>query len=76
MKQANRTERELLQEISLKLDRLAGLLAIQGKDLVVQVRILSKLGLPSPEIGGLLNVNADYVRQLRTKGRRRQGKKA
>lgn len=75
MKRAEKTERDLLEEISLKLDRLAGLLAIQGKDLVAQVRILSKAGLPSREIGALLNLNADYIRRLRTKGPGRRGKK-
>lgn len=61
------TEKELLREISGKLDRLAGMIAIQGKEFDSQVRILTKLGLSSFEIGALLDRHPDYVRGVRSK---------
>jgi hypothetical protein len=61
------TEMDLLREISHKLDVLTGTMAIQGKEPAAQIRILTRLGLSSPEIGALLNMHPDSVRRARTK---------
>ena len=64
----NQTEQDLLlREISHKLDVLIGTMAVQGKESATQIRILTKLGLTSKEIGALLNLHADYVRRARTR---------
>lgn len=62
-----KSETELLQEISHKLDTLIGTLAIQGKEPREQVGILTKLGLTGPEIGTLIGKTANAVRLLRLK---------
>jgi hypothetical protein len=64
---SERTEGELLLEISHKLDILIGMTAIQGKEPKAQIKILTKLGLSSREIGGLLNIHPDSVRHSRSK---------
>ena len=61
------TELDLLREISHKLDVLAGMIAAQGKEPAVQIRILTRVGVPSSEIGALLNMRADSVRHSRTR---------
>ena len=66
-KQIELTEKDLLWQISRKLDVLAGVIGIQGKDTRTQVTILTRLGLSSPEIGALLNLRAESVRRLRSK---------
>ena len=47
----------LLSEISGKLDKIIGILAIQGKDEDAQIRILKKLGFQAVEIEKLLGVS-------------------
>ncbi len=64
---APKTERDLLEEISRKLDRLIALQAIQGKDLDTQIDILTRVGLTSSEIGPLLGQHPDSVRRRRSK---------
>jgi len=51
-----KSEKELLEEISTKLDKLMGILAIQGKKEDEQIQILKKLGFPAVEIEKLLGV--------------------
>lgn len=62
----DKSERELLSDISAKLDRVAALIAIQGKEPAVQIRVLSKLGFSSSDIGALLDRNAATIRWSRT----------
>ena len=61
MRDENKSERDLLADISAKLDRVAALIAIQGKEQDVQIRILSKLGIPSSAIGVLMDRNAGTI---------------
>lgn len=51
-----KSEKELLEEISKKLDKIIAILAIQGKDEDDQIRILKRLGFMADEIGKLLGV--------------------
>ena len=51
-----KSEKELLEEISKKLDKIIAILAIQGKDEDAQIRILKRLGFMADEIGKLLGV--------------------
>jgi hypothetical protein len=64
-KVATLSEMDLLREISHKLDMLTGAIAVQGKQPAAQIRILTRLGLSSPEIGALLNMNPGSVRNAR-----------
>lgn len=66
MRDENKSERDLLADISAKLDRVAALIAIQGKEQDVQIRILSKLGIPSSAIGVLMDRSAGTIRWSRT----------
>src|SRR2546430_1898702 len=50
------SDNELLQDISGKLDRVIGLLAIQGNERDAQIKILYSLGFDSSGIGRLLGV--------------------
>lgn len=57
-----KSERELLEEISKKLDMLIGIFAIQGKDTDAQIHILKHRGLDWEEIGSLVGMKPDAVR--------------
>ncbi len=57
-----KTERELLAEVSQKLDRLIGLMVIQGKDLEAQINALYALGFNSATIGALVGLSDSTVR--------------
>lgn len=67
---ADKSEKELLEEISGKLDRLIALQATQGQDHDTRIKILTKMGLSSREIGLLLGQRADSVRHRRTRRRK------
>lgn len=58
-----KTSEELLQEISEKLDKLMRILAIQGKDIDTQIKILKKLGFTSEETGNLVGLTDMAVRK-------------
>jgi DNA-directed RNA polymerase specialized sigma24 family protein len=66
-----KTERDLLLEISKKLDRLIGILAIQGKDRDEKIRILVSLGFSNSEISRLIGVPKGTVDSIRAKGRKK-----
>jgi hypothetical protein len=57
-----KSERELLAEISGKLDLVIGALAIQGRDPASQINVLESLGMDSSAIGALLGLSASSVR--------------
>jgi len=67
----NKTEHELLSDISEKIDRAIGLLAIRDKNEDEKVRILYGLGLDAPPIGALLGLSPDAVRQRKSRARKR-----
>ena len=56
MSKKEKSEKELLEEISSKLDKLIGISAIQGKEKDDQIRILKKLGFQAAEIEKLVVV--------------------
>ena len=56
MSENTKSTEELLSEISQKLDKIIGILAIQGKDEDTQIRILKQLGFEAIEIGNILGV--------------------
>lgn len=63
MSKSTKSEIELLEEISNKIDRLIGIIAIQGKDEDVQIRILKRLGFTSKETGDLTGLTDATVRK-------------
>jgi len=69
-----KTERELLHEISERLNRILGLLAIEGKSQNQQIEILSGLGLDSKTTGLFVGLSGDAVRQRKSQ-MKRQGTK-
>ena len=56
MPEDKKSNEVLLTEISQKLDKIIGILAIRGKDEDTQIRILKKIGFEAVEIGNLLGV--------------------
>lgn len=65
------TEKELLREISEKLDKLIGVIAIQGKNKDEQVKILVSLGFTNAEISKLTSMPKGTVDTIRAKSKRR-----
>ncbi len=61
-----KSEKELLKEISEKLDKLIGILAIQGKNKDEQIRILKKFGFPSNLTGILVGMKESAVRNRKS----------
>ena len=57
-----KSDNELLQEISKKLDKLTGILATQGKDPDTQIIILRDFDWEWDEIGRFVGLKADAVR--------------
>src|SRR5712671_6747993 len=55
-------ERQLLQEISAKLDKVVGCLAIIGKDQNEQITTLRNLSFDWPFIGTIVGLNSDAAR--------------
>jgi len=59
-----KNERELLEEINAKLEKILGVLAIQNiKDVDSKIKILKNLRLSSGEIGTLLGLENVRVRK-------------
>jgi hypothetical protein len=69
-----KTERELLQEISEGLNKIIGLLVIEGKTQNQQIKLLSGLGFDSKTTGLFVGLSGDAVRQRKTQ-MKRQGPK-
>jgi len=61
-----KSEKELLEEISGKLDKLIGILAIQGKNEDDTIKILKKLGFTSEETGTLVGLTDAAVRMRKS----------
>ncbi|MDE1845060.1 MAG: hypothetical protein KGI10_07010 [Thaumarchaeota archaeon] len=57
------TPEELLEAISKKLDKILGVLAIQGKDVITQINILHGIGLEWDEIGRYVGLTANAARK-------------
>jgi hypothetical protein len=65
-----RSERELLGEISTKLDKVIAVLAVQGKDKDQQIEALAGAGFDSAFIGRLVGMTPGAVRMWFTRRRR------
>jgi hypothetical protein len=64
-----RTELEVLEDISGKLDRITAVLAAQGKERDKQIDILSAGGCDSALIGTIVGITAGAVRTHRSRTR-------
>lgn len=62
-----KTERQLLEDISEKLDRLIGIIAIQGKTQEQQIAVLSGLGFSSATVGALVGMKPATVRKRKSR---------
>jgi len=63
-KQKEKSEKEILQEISEKLDKIIGLIATQNKPRIEQLKILDGLGFSSVNIGKMLGIHDGTVRGM------------
>ena len=63
MKKLEKSEKELLEEISEKLTRLIAISSIQGKDTNIQIKILHDHEFEWDEIGKLVGLTADAARK-------------
>jgi len=63
-KKQEKSERELLEEISKKLDKVVAVLAVQDKNLNVdsKIIILKNAGLESKDIGPFVGLSGSAVR--------------
>jgi hypothetical protein len=57
-----KTERDLLQETTSKLDRLIGIIATEGRAQDQQIRVLRKVGFDWNFIGPMTGLKADPAR--------------
>lgn len=65
-----KTEKDLLEEISARLNQLVGLVAVQGKSEDDQIRILTELGFDSTTSGSFLGIPPGTIRRRRSQTRR------
>ncbi len=74
---SQKTERELLEEISQKIDKLIGLVAVHGMADDRKFDVLSDLGHDSDFISKLVGITPGAVRKARSRRRnaRKEGKK-
>ena len=63
MPKKEKSEKELLGEISEKLDKMISLIAIQGKDTDIQIDVLRGFGWEWQEIGKLVGLTSDAARK-------------
>jgi hypothetical protein len=71
MAKKEKTEKDLLVEISKKLDSLIGIMATQGKDRDEKINILASLGFSNSEISKLIGVPKGTVDSVRAKSKKR-----
>jgi hypothetical protein len=69
-----KTERELLQEINDRLDKLVAIILIQGKTQNQQIEILDGLGFDSKATGLYVGLSSDAVRQRKSQMKRKSRK--
>lgn len=65
----DKTERELLVEISQKLDRLVAVTAAQGKDADTQIGILRGFGFDWTFIGSFIGLQPEAARMRHTRSK-------
>jgi len=66
---------ELLDESNKKLDKIIGLLAVQGKDEDKQIKVLVGLGFTSKEVGVLIGKSAGAIRKITMRSKKSAKKK-
>jgi hypothetical protein len=59
----SKTERQLLEDISAKLDKLLGFVAIAGREQGEQIKILRGLNFEWSDIGTMVGLKADAARK-------------
>lgn len=64
MAEKTRNERDLLESIDYKLDKLIGVAAIQGKEEKLQAKILKSLGFKYREISELTGIAEGTLKNL------------
>lgn len=69
-----KTERELLQDIIKRLDKITGIVAIHGKPQNQQIEILDGLGFDSKTVGLYVGLTGDAVRQRKLQMKRKAAK--
>lgn len=62
-----KVERELPEDISDKLDRLIGIIAIQGNTQEQQIAVLPDLGFSSATIGALIGMKPSTIRKRKSR---------
>jgi hypothetical protein len=60
-----KTEKEMLKEISDKLDRVILAISLQGKDTTEKISILSQLNYKEKEIGQIVGLTPKAVNNLK-----------
>lgn len=70
MPKQEKTEKHLLMEISEKLDKLLGVIAIRGKNKYEQVKVLASLGFTNKEISDLTAIPKGTVDGIRAKSKK------
>ena len=65
MAKSEKTEKQILEEISEKLSKLVGLNAIQGKNKVEQIKILTALNFTNVEISNLTGIPKGTIDRTR-----------
>ena len=71
---SNKTETQLLEEISDRLNQMVGLIAIQGKPQDDQIDILTTLGFDSTRVGLFVGMSGDAVRKRRSNLKKKRQK--
>lgn len=61
-----KSEKELLKEINEKLGKILSILAIQGRETDIQIRILKKAGFTSEETGMYVGLTDAAVRKRKS----------
>lgn len=65
MMSEEKTEKEMLKEISDKLDRVILAISLQGKDTTEKISILSQLNYKEKEIGQIVGLTPKAVNNLK-----------
>jgi hypothetical protein len=63
-----KSDNQPLEEMSKKLDQVIALLAIQGKEQNLQIKILYSLGFDSSAIGRVMGLSGSAVRKRKFRG--------
>jgi len=71
MAKQEKTEKELLREMIEKLDKLIGVIAIQGKSKDDQIKVLVSLGFTNAEISKITGMPKGTVDTIRAKRKKR-----